>query len=60
MKKVRPTTMVDIVTHKQKIKSIVSANFEDNVQKMLDYMKGNYYEIQELGESHDDYLLDIF
>jgi hypothetical protein len=60
MKKVRPTTMVDIVTHKQKIKSIVSGNFEDNVQKMLDYMKSNYDAIQELGGSHDDYLLDIF
>ena len=60
MKKVRPTTMVDIVTHKQKIKSIVSGNFEDNVQKILDYMERNYDAIQELGGSHNDYLLDIF
>ena len=60
MNKVRPTTMVDIVTHKQKIKYILSANFEDNFQKMLDYMKGHYDEIQELGGSHYDYLLAIF
>ena len=39
---VRPTTMVDIVTNKQKSKSIVSANFEDNVQNMFDYMKVNH------------------
>ena len=60
MKKVRPTTIIDLFTHKQIIKYIVSANFEDNVQKMVDYMKVNYDAIQELGGSHDDSLLDIF
>ena len=55
-----PSTRVGVSELKTDLREANSAKFKHNVKDLTDYMSSKYREIQEKGQQHQDYLLDLF
>ena len=55
-----PSTRVGVLELKTDLREADSAKFKHNVKDLTDYMSSKYREIQEKGQQHQDYLLDLF
>jgi hypothetical protein len=60
IEKCKPSTRVGVSTLKTKIRAAKLANFGYNVGDMLDAMDTLRQQIEELGGSHDDIIMDMF
>lgn len=55
-----PSTRVGISELKTDLRNATSAKFQHNVKKLTDFMSSKYREIEEKGQTHQDYQLDLF
>lgn len=60
LQKCKPSTRVGVSSLKTKIRNHKLANFGYNVVDMLESMEALRQEIEELGQTHDDIILDMF
>ena len=60
LQKCKPSTRVGVSSLKTKIRNHKLANFGYNVVDMLESMDGLRQEIEDLGQTHDDIILDMF
>ena len=55
-----PSTRVGVAELKDDLRKATLAKFQNNVKLLTDYMSSKYRNIQEKGQSHEDYILDLF
>jgi len=55
-----PSTRVGISELKTDLRNATSSKFQHNVKKLTDYLSSKYREIEERGQEHQDYHLDLF
>ena len=55
-----PSTMVGVVELKDDLRKAMSLKFQHNVKQLTDYMSSKFRNIQEKGQTHEDYILDLF
>ena len=55
-----PSTRVGVAELKEDLRKTTSAKFQHNVKLMTDHLSSKYRNIQEKGQTHEDYLLDVF
>ena len=55
-----PSTRVGVAELKDDLRKATSAKFQHNVKELTDYMSSKYRNIQEKGQNHEDYILDLF
>ena len=55
-----PSTRVGVSELKEDLRKATSSKFQHNVRKLTDYMGSKFREITERGQTHEDYILDIF
>ena len=55
-----PSTRVGVSELKTDLRNATSAKFQHDVKKLTDYMSSKFREIEEKGQKHEDYHLDLF
>ena len=60
VEKCKPSTRVGVSGLKSQIRAVKLSSFGYNVGDMLEHMKGLKNEVEELGHTHDDIILDMF
>ena len=55
-----PSTRVGVSELKTYLRNATSAKFQHDAKKLTDYMSSKYREIEEKGQNHEDYQLDLF
>jgi len=55
-----PSTRVGISELKTDLRNATSSKFQHNVKTLTDYLSSKYREIEERGQEHQDFLLDLF
>ena len=55
-----PSTRVGVSELKTDLRNATSAKFQHDVKKLTDFMSSKYREIEEKGQEHQDYQLDLF
>jgi hypothetical protein len=56
----KPSLRTGVATLKQKLRGSKLATFDNNVKKMTDKMQGTYNEIIRHGQTHEDFIHDLF
>ena len=60
LRRVKPHTRIGVATYKTLIANATLAKFNNNLETMLDNMKSNFEKIEDLGKTHEDYILHLF
>ena len=55
-----PSTLVGVAELKDDLRKATSAKFQNNVKILNDYMSSKFCNITEKGQTHEDYILDLF